>query len=78
MIEAALYFEKHPGEFDGMSAVLQRVQEHDTDDERDCNHCLRYDPVDGICFSEKSDYFESNMHGYDCCDEWEELGELEP
>lgn len=27
VIEAALYFEKHPGEFDGMSAVLQRAQD---------------------------------------------------
>lgn len=61
-----------------MGCVNDGWEEHDTDDERDCNHCLRYDPVDGICFSEKSDYFESDMHGYECCDEWEELGELEP
>ena len=27
VIEAALYFEKHLGEFDGMSAVLQRAQD---------------------------------------------------
>lgn len=95
VIEAAAYYEKHPGEYDGMSAVLQRVQdmrqgkeggneghvgyvgdgweEHDTDDEKDCNHCLRYDPIDGICFNEKSDYFEYNTHGYECCDEWEEF-----
>ena len=27
VLEAAAYYEKHPGEYDGMSAVLQRVHD---------------------------------------------------
>ena len=39
VIEAALYFEKHPGEFDGMSAALQRAQDMRQGKWRYCPTC---------------------------------------
>lgn len=55
-----------------MGFVGDGWETHDTDDERDCNHCQHYDPVDGVCCNEQGEYFESAMRGYEDCDDWEE------
>ena len=55
-----------------MGFVGDGWEEHDTDDERDCNHCKHYDVGEGMCMNAQSDYYESNMRGHEDCDDWEE------
>lgn len=55
-----------------MGFVGDGWETHDTDDERDCEHCQYWEAHSGECKNPDSEYFDSTRHYEAGCDAWKE------
>lgn len=40
-------------------------------EERDCNHCEHYDPMNGECLNSQADWYGANRYGWEECSMFE-------